>query len=625
MQTSQSHNNNNHVEYDSGAQLLVFPTLLLIAAALWLRRRRALQHTSNQTGVASTTVADTQNKDDDGVISSPIPTHNNLTSASSFEAQITSYINRIVTHRREGGCDVGALVKQKDRRGLSVGKAGAVVCVPSWDVLLLMRHGERLDHAVPGWLSTTGASYLSGVRGVTVSPKYFKDTRFAPTDPPLSPSGWSQALESALYIRRQRVGPLSPSSATCSPFLALDAIHTSPFQRCVETALVVWIVGYECTIPLNVNPLGLSEFLSAKVTKQLQVGKQQKVLNGRWGGGDGTSGGGHHYSLSLDTFLKPLCQWLVGAFVGAPHHHHHGGSSSSSGKQQVSFSMPLIRKHVEDVLGGRGGCGQVVRDGEGETCLMMPCTQGGVIRGGGSSLFESIGVNPSSQENKAHLHSRVKKGVFPDGVVDCAELHSMCQKATTLFTAPLLEQSKADGVRHSIYLLLPPLTAYNAASPPPTSILAVTHADVVSAALVELCADGASPTRLASGTSVPYASWTLLSRNVNVCSLSELAELPNNNARNVNPATVLPSNDDEARPVVRGLWRLGVPDAGHPSLHKHPSAHHTIPLMRYYPHATPPLPHTNHSNRSSMEVLVGGGIGTVAHLDTIVKVVVDSR
>lgn len=301
-----------------------------------------------------------------------------------------------------------------------------------------------------------------------------------------------------------------------------------------------------------------------------------------------------------------MCQWLLGALV----EKLPGGGKQQSQALHES-TMSLLRKHVEDVLTGKSNNTQV-RAVEGGLCLAMPCTQERVVSGG-KTLFEIIGVS-TPQEHKTHLHSRVRKGVFPERfVADNVELDTKCRGAAMAGATPLLEQSKAAGIRHSMTLHLPPPTSYSI-SPPPTTILAVTHADVISAALVELCADGASPTRLASGTSVPYASWTLLSRQVDACSLQEMAELSSNN-NNRDVATV-PSATREGG-AVRGMWRLGVPDVGHPPLRKHHAAHNTIPSMKYYPKA--------HPNDSGMKALVGGGIGTTSHLDTIVKVVVDSR
>ena len=107
------------------------------------------------------------------------------------------------------------------------------------DVLTMMRHGERLDHVDKSW---NGGGDLPA------------------TDSPLSPLGRLQAVEAALYLRTQmkRKKVRQRLQACCS------YIVTSPFHRCVETAVILSIVGFDGSVPVYVDPL-LADFLQGKV------------------------------------------------------------------------------------------------------------------------------------------------------------------------------------------------------------------------------------------------------------------------------------------------------------------------------------------------------------------------
>lgn len=101
------------------------------------------------------------------------------------------------------------------------------------DVLFLVRHGERLDH---------------------VNRAYKGD------DPPLSPVGRLQALETALFFRAlQRDSKLEVRIKGL-----LSVIVSSPFHRCIETAVIINVVGFGGSLPLFINPL-LSDWMQTKV------------------------------------------------------------------------------------------------------------------------------------------------------------------------------------------------------------------------------------------------------------------------------------------------------------------------------------------------------------------------
>ena len=65
----------------------------------------------------------------------------------------------------------------------------------------VVRHGERIDAVEKGW----------------------KKTAARPHDPPLTPTGFEQAAATGRALRDHR----------------LDAIYTSPFLRCVQTATAI--------------------------------------------------------------------------------------------------------------------------------------------------------------------------------------------------------------------------------------------------------------------------------------------------------------------------------------------------------------------------------------------------
>eukprot|EP00758_Cryptobia_borreli_P020308 Tbor_TRINITY_DN9960_c0_g1::TRINITY_DN9960_c0_g1_i1::g.17700::m.17700 len=208
------------------------------------------------------------------------------------------------------------------------------------DRIILMRHGERLDHVLPKWrqqspvctnpccrslyLSHESTRYNLGtdsnvINGCSVGNRNIINSRsktyygyYKETDPPLSFTGRKQCVETALTIRRHLLKNVSSSRSRISvgtsgasvnkagnrasiiPELislggglrssdekknvvlpcqfseafhiwAQDGIHTSPFQRCMESALIIWIIAFDASIPFVVNPTGLSDYFQAKV------------------------------------------------------------------------------------------------------------------------------------------------------------------------------------------------------------------------------------------------------------------------------------------------------------------------------------------------------------------------
>lgn len=86
----------------------------------------------------------------------------------------------------------------------------------------VVRHGERIDAVEKGW----------------------KKTAARPHDPPLTPTGFEQAAATGRTLREHR----------------LDAIYTSPFLRCVQTATAIVEAMGPGAPPIHVEP-GLGEWL----------------------------------------------------------------------------------------------------------------------------------------------------------------------------------------------------------------------------------------------------------------------------------------------------------------------------------------------------------------------------
>ncbi|KPI90207.1 hypothetical protein ABL78_0725 [Leptomonas seymouri] len=113
------------------------------------------------------------------------------------------------------------------------------------DLLVLIRHGERQDHADRAW------------KGTALLPLY---------DPPISNAGRKQSFETALkyYALRQEKTIEQRIHGTFTMFLV------SPFHRCIETAAIMNIIAFEGKLPIYVDPL-LSDWQQVKVFRTAPV------------------------------------------------------------------------------------------------------------------------------------------------------------------------------------------------------------------------------------------------------------------------------------------------------------------------------------------------------------------
>ncbi|CCW66841.1 unnamed protein product [Phytomonas sp. Hart1] len=118
------------------------------------------------------------------------------------------------------------------------------------DELILIRHGERQDHADHGW---KGNHFLSM------------------QDPPLSNAGRMQSFEVALrYYALQKEKTVEQRIRGRVSFFLV-----SPFHRCIETALILNVVAFQGSLGLFISPQ-LSDW------QQSRVFRSPPVLSGRY-------------------------------------------------------------------------------------------------------------------------------------------------------------------------------------------------------------------------------------------------------------------------------------------------------------------------------------------------------
>lgn len=115
--------------------------------------------------------------------------------------------------------------------------------------LFLLRHGERIDHVDPAWC--TAQLMKSGM---------------VRSDPMLSTCGRLQAIETALYVRNERLKqqeqrkPVSEESAFASPV----QLRSSPALRCLETSAVIALLGFDGSVHWTVDGT-IGDFQSVKL------------------------------------------------------------------------------------------------------------------------------------------------------------------------------------------------------------------------------------------------------------------------------------------------------------------------------------------------------------------------
>ncbi|RNF07789.1 hypothetical protein TraAM80_03163 [Trypanosoma rangeli] len=347
---------------------------------------------------------------------------------------------------------------QASKRQLT--KAQQLESVEFTDQLLLLRHGERLDHVDRAWRTTS------------LLPE---------TDPPLSAAGRRQALETGLmFFRKRKHGKVRQRALGMISLLLF-----SPFHRCVETALIVNIVGFDGKLAMFVDPL-LSEWHSTKLFSR------PPRLGGR-------------YIFTTDTInFRPhwetLCASLGTFFRSA-------GGVTEDGIDEVMATRWL------SVLEAR--CVQKpsflvwTSASMRQSLHRNACAQGGgaVHRVLGGTSGDLTGIN--YPENTTHMLRRVGEAIQvrfdakegkAAGVPICVR-EAEVQEAKHLprrFVHRSVMGSAITTAREESAMLLPP-----------ARIMMVTHAEAVALAVKHCCPRYHS---LDSRVSVPYCSLTSLMR-----------------------------------------------------------------------------------------------------------------
>ncbi|KAK7198644.1 Histidine phosphatase superfamily (branch 1) [Novymonas esmeraldas] len=363
------------------------------------------------------------------------------------------------------------------------------------DLLVLIRHGERQDHADRAW------------RGNSLLPLY---------DPPLSHAGRKQSFETALmyYALRQERKVEQRIRGTFTLFLV------SPFHRCIETAAVMNVVAFEGRLPLFVDPL-MADWQQAKVFRTAPV------LGGSYACGEGTAHRADGDRLvfrpqiealraTLLPFLKTrgaedaelLAEYGIGpevmgawATLAEEWLNRHTSlpvwtcaastctieekvTSQLSGVDGVRAACRRTPKGsppspLSDTVGeGHHGCG--VAHPESRADLVRRCEQ----------VLGAHFLRCASTESEAMTPRRIQAAV-------AAERKTRLPKYFQAWRERTAEDREAAG---------PPALL------PPVHVMAITHADVVSA-LLEVCCPKYHDK--GAGYSVPYCSVTTLQRHNN--------------------------------------------------------------------------------------------------------------
>ncbi|EKF38549.1 hypothetical protein MOQ_001246 [Trypanosoma cruzi marinkellei] len=328
------------------------------------------------------------------------------------------------------------------------------------DQLLLLRHGERLDHVDRAW------------RATSLLPE---------ADPPLSAAGRRQALETGLMFLQKR----KHRKVRQRVLGMLSLLLISPFHRCIETALIVNIVGFDGKLAMFIDPL-LSEWHATKL-----FSRPPRL------------GGSYMFTREMITF-RP--QWeALGASLRT--FFSSAGNGTEYGIDDVMTTRWLSVLETQ--------CAQKPSFLVWTSVLMQKSlrrnlhSESGVVQRvlGGTSRSDLSGIN--YPENTKHMLRRVGEAVelrFDANAGETAGVPA-CVKAAEEQEAKYLPRrfthrpriaSEGGATSDECAVLLPP-----------ARIMMVTHAEVVAMALKHCCPKHHS---LDSRFSVPYCSLTSMSR-----------------------------------------------------------------------------------------------------------------
>lgn len=373
------------------------------------------------------------------------------------------------------------------------------------DVLVLIRHGERQDHADRAW------------KGNALLPLH---------DPPLSNAGRKQSFETALkyFALRQEKKVEQRINGTFTLFLV------SPFHRCIETAAIMNVVAFEGRLPMYVDPL-LADWQQAKVFRT------PPVLGGAYATCEpprtrGAAGDGLCFRLQLESLRATLVPFLKSraaeelALLG-----EYGISAAvasswaalAEGWLDVHTSLPVwtcaaVASAISDRLANTPSAasvserGAAQRPSRGGASSPPTKSETGAAAAATDALFRGCGVvHPEGKSDLVRrcelvMHTHFLRGgaTQPESMVPWAVQKAVeVEQRTRLpkYFQTWLERTPEDRDAAGPPALLPPM-----------HVMAVTHADVVST-LLEVCCPKYHDK--GAGYSVPYCSITALHRHNN--------------------------------------------------------------------------------------------------------------
>lgn len=323
------------------------------------------------------------------------------------------------------------------------------------DNLIFLRHGERLDHVDRSW------------KGV---------------DPPLSLAGRLQAVETALYFRNfHRAKDVETRLKGMLSFIV-----SSPFHRCIETALLVNIVAFDGLLPFYVDPL-LSDWLQARVFRVCPLLR------------------GHYHYVKDDSNI------------------YYAPDTAAIRDELLPF---LTNCAANNDLLSKGnvskGCAE-----KWAGILERWCSDSEILTWTSPTMCESLYNHIAAKEcdSISELY-RFCGAPYPESKKDLGNRCQVFLSSQFLHDAAIkpwhyyipdailaaVEKERKEKLPSHVKCSsdLPLSKSIPVALLPPARVLAVTHADVISGMMNACC-----PTQRIATTSVPYCSMTVLERSNN--------------------------------------------------------------------------------------------------------------
>ncbi|KAG5484011.1 hypothetical protein LSCM1_05863 [Leishmania martiniquensis] len=364
------------------------------------------------------------------------------------------------------------------------------------DLFVLIRHGERQDHADRTW------------KGNALLPLY---------DPPLSNAGRKQSFETALkYLAlRQERKVEQRIRGTFTLFLV------SPFHRCIETAAVINVIAFNGSLPMYVEPL-LSDWQQAKVFRTAPV----------LGGSYITSGGPRVPGAEADRlFFRPQLEALRATLIPflktrAAHEaellaeYKIGAGVASTWATQAEewldthSALPVWTCAATTRIIEAKVASQSDGAGEARATSRRAARASQQFPSQDTSKEGYHGCGVVHPEGKSDLVWRCEQ-VMSTHFLRCAAVESDTMVPSAIQDAVAAERKTRLPKYFQIWAERTAEDRESAGPPallPPMHVMAITHADVVST-LLEVCCPKYHDK--GAGYSVPYCSVTALQRHNN--------------------------------------------------------------------------------------------------------------